>query len=795
MTPTQIGNLVVKFVIVAFVVAGPAPARQIKHAITPAVPDVARPLPLSAVRLTGGPLKQAQDLDADYLLKLEPDRMMAYYRKRAGLEPKAEGYGGWDGDGRNLTGHIAGHYLSAVSLMYAATGDQRFKDRADYIVREMKEVQDKHGDGYLGALANGKEQFIEVSKGAIRSASFDLNGLWSPWYTLHKTYAGLRDAYRYTGSRAALEVEIKFAAWAEGILSKLDDAQLQKMLNTEFGGMNEVMADLYADTGDKRWLDLSHRFDHRAVLDPLAHGQNILPGLHGNTQVPKLQGHLARYVYTGDKADGDAARFFWDSVVNHHSFATGGHGKDEYFGPPDTLSDRVDGRTAETCNVYNMIKMTRRFFALQPDVKYAEFHERALYNHILASIDPADGRTCYMVPVGRGVQHEYQGMFQSFTCCVGSGMESHALHGDGLYYESGEKLWVNLYAPSTARWEAAGVDLTMDTDFPEGESASLKFTLKAPKQFILALRRPSWAGDGFTVKVNGQAVKNLSKPGSYIELKRKWKSGDTVAVTLPKTLRLEPTPDNARVAAILWGPLVLAGDLGPERERRGGRAGQSVNIPGLVAAERPLTDWLKPVSGKPGNFHSDGVGREQDVELMPFYRLHRRLYSVYWDLFTPAEWEKKAAEMVAERERQRKREAATVSFAQPGETQSERDFNQQGEETSQGGMAGRRGRSAKKWFSFDMPVDAARTMTLIVTYHGEERQTRTFEILVDGSRVGQQTIERHRPGSPTKSFFDVEYAIPADLTRSKQKVTMRFQATGGNETATIFGVRLIRADE
>src|SRR5215813_5448403 len=265
MTSTQITNLVVKFVIVAFVVAGPAPARQIKNAITPAVPDVARPLPLSAVRLTGGPLKQAQDLDADYLLKLEPDRMMAYYRKRAGMEPKAEGYGGWDGDGRNLTGHIAGHYLSAVSLMYAATGDQRFKERADYIVREMKEVQDKHGDGYLGALANGKEQFIEVSKGAIRSASFDLNGLWSPWYVLHKTYAGLRDAYRYTGSRAALEVEIKFAAWAEGILSKLDDAQLQKMLNTEFGGMNEVMADLYADTGDKRWLDLSHRFDHRAV--------------------------------------------------------------------------------------------------------------------------------------------------------------------------------------------------------------------------------------------------------------------------------------------------------------------------------------------------------------------------------------------------------------------------------------------------------------------------------------------------------------------------------------------------
>jgi DUF1680 family protein len=335
MQPGQIRSLAVKLAVAAFVIAGAASAQQIKNAISPAIPDAARPLPLAAVRLTGGPLKQAQDLDADYLLKLELDRMMAYYRKRAGLEPKAAGYTGWDGDGRNLTGHIAGHYLSAVSLMYLATGDPRFKERADYLVREMKEVQDKHGDGYLGALANGKEQLIEVSRGNIRSSGFDLNGLWAPWYVLHKTFAGLRDAYRYIGNRAALEVEIRFAAWAEGILSKLDDAQLQRMLNTEFGGMNEVMADLYADTGDKRWLALSHRFDHRAVMEPLARGQNILPGLHGNTQVPKVLGALARHAYTGDKNDGDAARFFWDSVVNHHSFATGGHGKDEYFGPPD----------------------------------------------------------------------------------------------------------------------------------------------------------------------------------------------------------------------------------------------------------------------------------------------------------------------------------------------------------------------------------------------------------------------------------------------------------------------------
>ena len=224
--------------------------------ITNAVPDAARPLPLSAVRLTGGPLKRAQDLNAEYLLKLEPDRMLAYYRQRAGLQPKAEPYGGWDGDGRNLTGHIAGHYLSGVSLMWAATGDARFKERADYIVKELKEVQDKQGDGFAGALAKVKEAFAEVGKGNIRSANFDLNGLWSPWYTLHKTYAGLRDAYRYTGNRTALDVEIGFAKWAEAMLAPMDDAQIQKMLGTEFGGMNEVMADLYADTGDKRWLTL-----------------------------------------------------------------------------------------------------------------------------------------------------------------------------------------------------------------------------------------------------------------------------------------------------------------------------------------------------------------------------------------------------------------------------------------------------------------------------------------------------------------------------------------------------------
>lgn len=814
----------------------------------------ARPLDLSRVRLLGGPLKQAQDATAKYLLELEPDRMMAGYRVRAGLEPKAEGYGGWDAvAGRQLTGHIAGHYLSAVSLMYAATGDARFKERADYLVSEMKIVQDKHADGYLGALLgtrpgaqrgprgepdpndllDGKELFNRLSKGEIRSGGFDLNGMWSPWYTLHKTYAGLRDAYRFTGNKTALDVEVKFAAWAEKVLAPLSDEQIQRMLNTEFGGMNEIMVDLYGDTGDKRWLNLSYKFEHHSFIQPLEHHIDNLNGKHGNTQVPKLIGSADRFAYVGYAGDVMAAGFFWDRVVQHHSFATGGHGKDEYFHEADKLDAVKDGRTAETCNVYNMLKLTRRLFEFEPDAHYADFHERALFNHILASIDPNDGRTCYMVPVGQAVQHEYADMFRSFTCCVGTGMESHALHGDGIYYESGDKLWVNLYAPSTADWAAAGVKLTVDSDFPEGQSATIKLTVQSPKEFTLALRKPYWTGEGFAMKVNGEAVpasvidpfrdvpesgrpagfrrgsgrgqaegQAPQGPSTYVELKRTWKTGDTIELTLPKTLCVEPTPDNPRVAAILWGPLVMAGDIGPERRGRGRGPDEGGSaVPVFVAADRSVSEWVKPVDGRPGTFRTAGVGRDNrgddqalDATLVPFYRLHNRLYTIYWDLFTQKEWDEKKAQYAAEQERQRKLEAATVAFAQPGEMQPERDYGfQTGDENARPLRSeGRPGRMARSWFSFDLPVDPAHPAKLVVTYYSAERRREpaNFEIQVNGQRIGQEQPQNSEPAR----FFDVEYAIPADLVQGKEKVTVRFQAADGSATAGVYGIRTIRAD-
>jgi hypothetical protein len=759
-----------------------------------------RPLPLHSVRLTGGPLKNAQELDAKYLLELEPDRMLAFLRQRAGLEPKAKGYGGWDGPGRQLTGHIAGHYLSAVSLMWAATGDVRFKERADYIVSELKTIQDAQGDGYLGALmdnqgVDGKVRFQELCKGIIRSGGFDLNGLWSPWYVEHKIFAGLRDAYRYTGNRSALDEEIKFAGWVESIVSKLDDEQTQKMLATEFGGMNEVTADLYADTGDPRWLALSGKFEHRAMIDALASGQDILGGKHGNTQVPKMIGSLSRYIYTGDETDHKAATNFWDEVALHHSFATGGHGKNEYFGPADRLNNMIDGRTAETCNVYNMIKMSRTLFSVDPEIRYADFHERALFNHILASQDPNDGRVCYMVPVGRGVQHEYQDKFEDFTCCVGTGMESHALHGYGIYYESKDKLWVSLYAPTRANWEAEGVQVEMNTDFPMGETAALKVAPKSPKKFTLALRRPYWAGAGFSVKVNGQVLKDLPTADSYVEITRTWRKGDTVELVLPKTLREEPLPDNPERFAVMWGPLVLAGDLGPEQHERRSRRNASGedSAPVLVAAAQSVQNFLKPVAGKPGTFVTSGVGLTTDITFVPFYQLPRRRYAIYWDMFTPDEWKKKSEAFAAEQEKQKKLEAATLAFAQPGQMQTERDFNQQGEETSPVQLMERYGRRGTKWFSFDLPVEAGHPMGLVVTFSNDARRNGSFEILVDGKKVGEQATERHSPEQDVR-FFDVEYAIPSELIEGKQKVTVRFEASTGNEIPGVFGIRIVRAD-
>ena len=597
------------------------------------VPLRARPFELKDVHLLDGPFKHAQDLQQEWLLDLEPDRFLAWFRKEAGLEPKAPVYGGWED--RGIAGHSLGHYLSGCALMYQATGDERFRQRVTYIVDELSACQQANGNGYVAAIPEGKRIFAEIARGQIRSAGFDLNGGWVPFYTMHKLYAGLVDAYRLCDNELALEVNKRQADWLERTLNGLGHDQMQRILACEHGGMNEALVDLYADTGDERYLKLSRRFHHEYVLDPLTQQIDRLNGLHANTQIPKLIGLARRYELTGDKDDRTAAAFFWDRVVHHHSYCTGGHCLNEHFGPPDQLNDRLGINTTETCNVYNMLKLSRHLFMWEADADVADFYERALYNQILSSHHPDDGRVVYNLTLQMGEYKRYQTKFDSFTCCVGSGMENHAKYGADIYFHNDDRLYVNLFIASELDWQAEGLKVRQETRFPDEPVTTLTMNCAAPTELALCIRHPYWLKGALPVTVNGRPVSVTSKPSSYAVIERIWKAGDRVEVKLPMTLRTESMPDNPRRVAVLYGPIVLAGDLGPVDDPA---ATQPDYVPVFITEGRPVDGWLAPVSGQACVFHTQDVGHPRDVTMKPFFRTHDRRYSVYWDIFTQQQW-------------------------------------------------------------------------------------------------------------------------------------------------------------
>ncbi|HEU4931863.1 MAG TPA: glycoside hydrolase family 127 protein, partial [Pyrinomonadaceae bacterium] len=456
---------------------------------------------LEDVRLLDGPFKHAMLKDAEYLLRLDPDRLLSGFRKEAGLKSKAETYGGWES--MTIAGHSLGHYLSACALMFAATGDTRFRERVNYMVAELDECQRANGNGYVAAIPNGKKIFQEVSAGDIRVKPFDLNGGWVPWYTLHKLFAGLLDAHRYLPSKQALGIAVKLADWADTTVAKLTEEQFQRMLGCEHGGMNEVLAELYGRTGNEKYLQLSRRFHHKAVLEPLASREDRLQGLHANTQIPKLIGLARRYELTLDAGDKTAAEFFWQRVVHHHSYVNGGNSDGERFGPPDKLSDRLSPNTSETCNTYNMLKLTRHLFEWNASAEYADYYERALYNHILASQDPNDGMVCYYVPMKAGSKKLYSKPFDDFWCCVGTGMENHAKYGEAIYFHNHDTLWVNLFSPSELNWREKGLSLRQETLYPEGDKVNFTVKAQRPTNFSMRLRYPGWANN-VSVAVNGR---------------------------------------------------------------------------------------------------------------------------------------------------------------------------------------------------------------------------------------------------------------------------------------------------
>ncbi len=742
------------------------------------------PFELREVKLLDGPFKHATELNSKSLLNYEPDRLLAKFRIEAGLEPKAEHYHGWEDD--TLAGHSLGHYLSACALMAQTSGDQRFLDRVNYITDQLYICQQADGDGYIGAFPNGKRIFAgEIARGNIRSRRFNLNGIWAPYYTQHKVLAGLHDAYHLCGNQKALEIQKRFADWLKGIIENLSDGQVQKMLGCEHGGINEALANLYADTGDKKYLEMSRVFYHKAILEPLAKGEDILPREHGNTQIPKIIGLARLYELTGNEKDRKTAEFFWRRVVNHHSYVTGGHGNHEYFGEPDKLRDRLSEETSETCNVYNMLKLSRHLFLWSADPKVADFYERALFNHILSSQHPGDGRVIYNLSLEMGGQKVYQDPYW-FTCCVGTGMENHSKYGRNIFFHNDQELFIFQYIAAELNWQEKGLTLRQVTRYPEEQGTTLEFACKSPVSLTLQIRYPFWAEKGIKVYVNGSETKIDSAPGSFIPIAGKWKTGDRVEVKIPFSLRLEAMPDDQNRVAVMYGPLVLAGDLGPENDPR---AGDHLYVPVLMTTDRNPTNWTETVAGQANTFKTRDVGRPRDIILEPFYKTHGRRYSIYWDMMTEKTWQEKQSQYRARLEKRKRLEDITVDVVQPGELQAERDHHFKGENTGTGSFKNRKYRESRGgWFSFDMKILPGQSLALLVEYWGGFPGSKTFDIFADGEKIAVENISNKKEGQ----FIDITYDIPGRLTQGKRKVTIKFKAHEGNTAGPVFAVRIIK---
>jgi DUF1680 family protein len=743
------------------------------------------PFEIEDVKLLEGPFLHATEINSGILLNYEPDRFLAKFRVEAGLEPKAEHYHGWEDN--TIAGHSLGHYLTAISLMYQSTGNQEFRDRAIYMTDELSLCQEADGDGYIGAFPGGKRILEEeVAKGNIRAQGFDLNGIWVPFYTEHKVMNGLFHVYRTFGYQKALELNIKFADWLYTIVKDLSEDQVQEMLNCEHGGINESLAELYGYTGNQKYLELSRIFHHKAILDPITRGEDILAGKHSNTQIPKFIGLARRYELAGDAGDRTGAINFWNMMVHHHSYVTGGNGNYEYLGPPDQLNLQLSDNTTESCNVYNMLKLSEHIFQWSADPAIMDFYERALFNHIRSSQHPLSGHVVYNLSLDMGGFKVYQDP-EEFTCCIGTGMENHSKYSRNIFYHKDDELYAVQYIASELTWKEKGVTIMQHTGYPEEETIRYELKAETPVRFGFNIRYPQWARNGIRVTVNGKEQKIDQEPGSFVNIRRKWKSGDRVEVTIPFSLRTESMPDNPNRIAVFNGPVVLAGDLGPVPDPR---STDPDYVPVLMTSDPDPANWLNPQEGKSNSFITSEVSYPRSVELYPFYRTHDRHYTIYWDTYTEKEWNVFKEEFALEQQRKKELDNKTIDLFRMGEMQPERDHNFRENRSWIEEYRSRKARTADRggWFSFEMDVTSDDPVSLSVEYWGGFSGSKTFDIMVDDQLIATENITNKAPGR----FIDITYKIPRDLLRQKDKVEVKFVPHEGHRAGPVFIVRTIR---
>ncbi len=762
-----------------------------------------QPFPLNRVRLLDGPFSDAVRVNRAYLLAQDPDRLLAPFLREAGLERKAAPYGNWESSG--LDGHTAGHYLSALATMVASAADtpeNELRRRLDYMVAELDRCQKASSSGYIGGVPGSRALWSAVATGRVEA----VNRKWVPWCNLHKTFAGLRDAYLLTGNVEAREVLIHLGDWCDKLVAGLSDEAMQRMLNQEHGGMNEVLADIYAISGDSKYLSLARRFNHKAVLDPLERHQDELTGKHANTQIPKVIGLERIAALTGDNEAASGARYFWENVTGRRSVAFGGNSVSEHFNNPNDFHRMLESREGpETCNTYNMLRLTQQLFATDPRAAYADYYERALYNHILASIHPGIPGYVYFTPIRPAHYRVYSQPEKGFWCCVGTGMENPGRYGEFVYAQATNGLFVNLFIASELNVTNLGLTLRQETKFPDEPRTRLIVRLQESATFTLHVRHPGWvASEDFAVRVNGRAIKLAAAPSSYLALQREWHDGDRVEIELPMRTTVERLPDGSDWVALLRGPIVLVSPAGTNdltglraNDSRMGHVASGPMVPldrspVLVANAEDLPGRIRPeAAAGPLHFRLLDVAfpeTREGLPLVPFFRLHDSRYQMYWQLMTKENVASRQERLATEERVKQAREAATLDSVAVGEQQPEAEHGFIGDGVQTGEFQDRRWRHGH-WFEYTLDLRGETAADLAVTYSGSDRG-RQFEVLANGTLLATERLDGSRMGE----FVEKRYVLPPVVIDAAKNghVLVRFAGRDGSLAGGVFDVRLMR---
>lgn len=763
----------------------------------------AKLFPLNKVTLLDGPFKTAMDLNVQTLLKYDVDRLLEPFLRQAGLTPKGTRYTNWEG----LDGHVGGHYLSALAMAYAATGNEEIKNRMDYMLSELEAVQNKNGDGYIGGVPNGAALWNKIKQGDLST----LGSYWVPWYNVHKIFAGVRDTWTYYQSSKGRDMFLDLCDWGIDVTQNLSSQKMEQMLDTEFGGMNEVYADAYDITGEDKYKETANRFSHRDLLDSMATKIDNLNGKHANTQVPKAVGYARYAQLTKDPYFFTAADFFWDRVVNYRSVAFGGNSRNERFRDPlenYLFFEWVQG--PETCNTYNMLKLTEFLFQMEPQAKHADYYERAMFNHILASQNPQTGGYVYFTPLRPEHYRVYSTADVDMWCCVGTGMENHSKYGAFIYANAGETLYVNLFVASKVSWTERGVTLTQNTKFPDEDTSTLVVNVKSPTKFNLRIRYPWWIGKGgMSVTLPGSPGKNYAeglRPDSFIEVDRVWNDGDVVLITMPMDIYVESIDNAPGVIAIMRGPILLAAETQTENGLRiygdGSRMGHEASglqisadkQPVIIGEPEEILAKLTDMEKTEGGYKVPGLTNDGDVVLKPFFRLHDSRYMMYWMAMTQEEYDHlRDGEPSTEEEVQIANR--TVDRVMPGEQQSEAGHKlQKSGYESTGSLNGEYYRNTREggYFQYEMDTGGQTNLALMVRYWGNEIGARTFDIQIGGTKL----VTENTSGKWNKNeFVNVEYSIPESMLQGKSVINVRFTTSGSNQTGGIYSIRLLKPKE